>query len=124
MTLEALQPWIRPAVVLAAAAAIGLLFRLVFVQKMAQLSRRTETELDDLIVAAIKRHIPFWFLLGGVVLAVRNSPLDPRHHALVDQSVQVLLILSLSLVAANFLTSLVERSTARAGATFISTSLI
>jgi small-conductance mechanosensitive channel len=118
-----LQDWLQPALTLAVAIALGLLSKSVFVRKMAQLSQRTETELDDLLVEAVKRHIPFWFVLGGLVLAVRGSPLDPKHHAMVDQVAKVLLILSLSFVAANFLTGFTERATQRAGATFISTSL-
>jgi small-conductance mechanosensitive channel len=121
--LERLRPWLPPAIVLAAAVALGLVFKSVFVRKMAQLSQRTKTDVDDLIVAAIKRHIPLWFVLGGIALAVRGSPIDPAHHASIDRIVKVLLILSLSLVAANLLTGMVERATTRAGATFISTSL-
>ncbi|MSR60897.1 MAG: mechanosensitive ion channel family protein [Planctomycetes bacterium] len=118
-----LRAWLQPAVVLAAAVVLGFLFKSVFLRKMAQFSARTKTDLDDLIVEAVKRHIPFWFLLGGLVLAVRGSPLDPQHHEAVDQSAKVLLILSLSFVAANLLTGITERATQRAGATFISTSL-
>jgi len=123
MTLDSLKLWIQPAIVLAAAVGVGFLFKSVFLRKMAQFSARTKTDLDDLIVEAVKGHIPFWFVLGGLALAVRSSPLDPRHHELVDQAAKVLLILSLSFVAANLLTAITERATARAGATFISTSL-
>lgn len=115
--------WIQPAVVLAAAVVLGLLFRSVFVRKMAQLSQRTRTDLDDLIVHAVKRHIPLWFVLGGVALAVRGSPLDAAHHAKVDSVAAALFMLSLSFVAANLGTALVERATSRAGAAFVSASL-
>ncbi|NOT30035.1 MAG: mechanosensitive ion channel family protein [Planctomycetes bacterium] len=123
MSLEDLKLWIQPALVLAVAVALGLLFQSVFVRKMAQLSRRTKTDLDDLIVQAVKRHIPVWFVLGGVVLAVRGSPLDAVHHARIDRVAAALLMLSLSFVAANLVTALVERATARAGAAFVSASL-
>jgi len=120
---ESLRAWLQPAIVLTAAVLLGFLSKSFFVHRMAQLSQRTKTDLDDLLVESIKRHIPFWFVLGGLVLAVRGSPLDPKHHEAVDQVAKVLLILSLSFVAANFLTGITERATARAGTTFISTSL-
>jgi small-conductance mechanosensitive channel len=127
MTLEQLlghlRPWLQPALVLTVAVVLGLFFRSYFVRKMAQLSQRTQTDLDDLLVAAVGRHIPLWFVLGGVVLAVRGSPLDPIHHSKVDRVAAALLMLSLSFVAANLVTGLVERATARAGAAFVSASL-
>ncbi len=129
MTLDQLlghlRPWLQPALVLTAAVVLGIVFRSYFVRKMAQLSQRTQTDLDDLIVAAIGRHIPLWFVLGGVVLAVRSSPLHPIHHSKVDSVAAALLMLSLSFVAANLVTGLVERATARAGAgaAFVSASL-
>lgn len=122
-TLADLQPWFRPAIVLAVAVALGLLFKGYFVRKMAQLSQRTKTDLDDLVVRAVQHHIPGWFVLAGVVLAVRGSPLDPVHHSKVDRVAAALLMLSLSFVAANLGTALVERATRRAGAAFVSASL-
>ncbi len=127
MTLDQLlghlRPWLQPALVLTVAVVLGLVFRSYFVRKMAQLSQRTQTDLDDLLVAAVGRHIPAWFVLGGVVLAVRGSPLDPIHHSKVDRVAAALLMLSLSFVAANLVTGLVERAMSRAGAAFVSASL-
>jgi small-conductance mechanosensitive channel len=121
--LETLKLWIQPAAVLAVAVVLGYLFRNFFVHRMTLLSRRTKTDIDDLIVEAVKRHIPVWFLLGGIVLAVRSSPLDPAHHDEVDRVAAALFVLSLSFVAANLATSLVERAATRAGAAFVSASL-
>lgn len=121
--METLKLWIQPAAVLAVAVVAGFLFRNFFVQRMALLSQRTKTDIDDLIVGAVRRHIPAWFLLGGLVLAMRGSPLDPAYHDEVDRVAAALFVLSLSFVAANLATSLVERATARAGAAFVSASL-
>jgi len=121
--LESLKLWLQPAAVLAVAVVLGYVFRSFFVQRMALLSQRTKTDIDDLIVQAVKRHIPLWFVLAGVVLAVRRSPLDPGHHQLADSVAAALFMLSLSFVAANLATSLVERATARTGAAFVSASL-
>jgi small-conductance mechanosensitive channel len=121
--LETLKPWIQPAALLAVAVVFGYLFRSLFVQRMTLLSKRTATDLDDLIVAAVKAHIPLWFVLGGVVLAVRAAPISIEQHSLVDRTAAALFMLSLSFVAANLVTSLVERAAARAGAAFVSASL-
>ena len=120
--LETLKSWVQPAAVLAVAIALGYLFRNFLVSRMARLSQRTKTDFDDLIVQATKRHVPLWFVLGGFVLAVRSAPLSVEHHGLVDRVAAALFMLSLSFVAANLLTSLVERATTRAGAAFVSAS--
>jgi small-conductance mechanosensitive channel len=121
--LETLKLWILPAVVLLVAGALGYLFRNVFVHRMAVLSQKTKTDLDDLIVQAVKRHIPLWFWLGGLVLATRGAPIEGVHHLWIDRIAAALFVLSLSLVAANLITGLVERATRKAGATFVSASL-
>jgi small-conductance mechanosensitive channel len=121
--LATLKPWLQPAAVLLGAAVLGHLFKSFFVHRMALLSQRTKTDIDDLIVQAVKRHIPLWFWLAGVVLAVRGAPIDGALHDVVDRVAAALFVLSLSFVAANLVTSLVERSTLRAGAAFVSASL-
>jgi hypothetical protein len=67
---------------------------------MALLSQRTNTDLDDLIVEAVKRHIPFWFVQAGVVLAIRLSPLAPEYHVRLDRFAAALFVVSVSLAGA------------------------
>lgn len=118
-----LSLWIWPAAVLALALVLGYVFRSFFVHRMALLSQRTKTDLDDLIVVAVKGHIPLWFVLAGVMLAVRSAPIASDHHQLVDRVAAALFVFSLSFVAANLVTALVQRSATRAGAAFVSASL-
>lgn len=118
-----LLDWIAPAAALVIAVALGYIAKFVIVRKITQLSARTETDLDDLIVGAIQRHIPFWFLIGGVILAARLAPITPEHEVFARHVGAALFVLSLSFVAANLLTGLVERTTKKAGATFVSASL-
>lgn len=118
-----LLDWIVPAAVLVIAVGLGYLAKFVVVRKITQLSARTSTDLDDLIVGSIQRHIPFWFLVGGSILAARLAPITPEHELFARHVAGALFVVSLSFVAANLLTGLVERSTKKAGATFVSASL-
>jgi small-conductance mechanosensitive channel len=111
--LETLKPWIQPTIVLAVAIALGYLSRGVFVHRMAALSLRTKTILDDLLVGACRRHIPFWFLLAGLALAGRRAPLSPELLGTLDLVLADALILSLTLVGANLVNAWIESSTAR-----------
>jgi len=124
MNYADLEAWIVPACLFVGALGLGFLVQGFGLRKLTQLTARTKTDIDDLVVGALRRHVPFWFLLGGLTLAVRSSPLTPEHHTVVDRCTAALFVLSLSFVAANLITSLVERSTTRAGATFVSSSLM
>jgi small-conductance mechanosensitive channel len=124
MSLEDLKLWIEPAAVLAMAVGLGYLFRNFFVQRMTLLSQRTKTTIDDLLVDSCRRHIPFWFLLGGLAIATRRAPLQPELIATLDLVFSDALILSLSLVASNLVTGWIESGTAKATGTLASSSLL
>jgi len=123
MNLGTLEAWLVPLGVFVAAVAIGFLARRVLLHRMERLSARTKTDLDDLIVRALKNHLLLWFLLGGVLVSARTSPLAVEHVRFLDRLVAALFVLSLSFVAANLITSLVTRTTAQVPGTFIATSL-
>jgi small-conductance mechanosensitive channel len=118
-----LLDWIAPVAALVVALGLGYLAKFVIVRKISQLSARTETDLDDLVIDSIQRHIPFWFLVGGAVVAARLAPISLEHEAFARHVAKALIVVSLSFVAANLLTGLVERATKKAGATFVSASL-
>lgn len=124
MNWEYIKLWIEPAVLVAAAIVLGYVAKYVIVRRITELSARTQTDLDDLVVGAIRRHIPLWFVLAGCALATRRSPLTPVWVQNVDLALQDILILSLTLVASSLVTGLVLRTTVRAEGTFASSSLL
>ena len=71
------SPWIYALGVLLVALLLGLLARLIIVGRLEALFRRTPTDLDDIAIAASRRWIPVWFLLGGVQIAARIAPIPP-----------------------------------------------
>ena len=123
--LHTLSVWSVPLGLLFGAVLTGWIVQAVVLRKLAQLSARTSTDLDDLLISGLRRHVPLWFLLGGLVLAVRSSPISPEHHVTVDRIATALFVLSCSFVAAGLITGFVERATARAGSTtLVSSSLM
>ena len=76
---------------------LGWLFRSMVVGRLTALLRRSSTDLDDLVLAALRPHIPFWFLILGVVLGTRYFGLSPQVHQIVDRVAEVALILSVTL---------------------------
>lgn len=120
-----LEEWSVPIGIVVGAVLLGWLVQVFALRRLAKLSERTKTDLDDLLIAALKRHVPLWFLIGGVALAARSAPLAPDQWDTVDRIAAALFVLSLSFVAASLITGFVERKTARAGGpSLISSSLM
>src|SRR5262245_45690596 len=97
--------------------------RTIAVRRLAVIFRRTETELDDLLLSACRRQIPIWFLLGGVAAASRVAPLSERLAHVAERLCALGLVMSLSFAAAGLASGLLDHYTRRAGATVATTSL-
>lgn len=123
MSLDVLEAWLLPLGLLVAAGVLGYLAKLLVVQRLVRLSSRTATDLDDLLLASIKRHVPLWFLLGGAALAARAAPIGADHAQLIARLAAALFFLSLSFAAAGLIGGLVDRTSRGAEGTFAATSL-
>ncbi len=116
--------WIPALAVILASAGLGFLTRAVVVRRLEALFARTATDLDDLLLAATRRHLPFWIILVGISIATRLAPLSDKWTRLLDRFCMVGLVTSLSFAAAKFLVAIVERQTKQAGATVATTTLV
>jgi small-conductance mechanosensitive channel len=67
-------------------------------------ARRTPTRLDEEVLAAAHPHVPFWFLLLGVAVAVRYGGPKEAVLSFVDKATLSAFLLSLTLVLSSFLT--------------------
>lgn len=123
MDTTALLPWIPALSALAAGSLLALLARVLVVRRMEALFRRTASDLDDLVLAAIRRHLSLWVLLGALVVASRLAP-SSEHVALVVARLCTLTFLaSLTFAAAHLGSALLARSASSSGATLAMTSL-
>lgn len=116
--------WLPALVVLLASVGLGFLTQAVVVRRLAALFARTSTDLDDLLLAATRRHLPFWIILGGLAIATRLAPLSDKWTRLLDRFCMVGLVTSLSFAGASFLIGLVERRTKQADASVATTTLV
>lgn len=116
-------PWTVALAVLIGSAGLGYLARILFLRRLTDVLLRTRTGIDDLLLKSFRSHVPFWFLLGGLVLAARIAPLATHLGDLVVRTATVLLVLSLSIAAASFSTVLLRQGAARASGTAAATSL-
>ncbi|MGH9868776.1 MAG: mechanosensitive ion channel family protein [Candidatus Polarisedimenticolia bacterium] len=115
--------WLLAAAAILSAMILGILVRALVVRRLSALAERTQSALDNILIAATRRQILLWFLLGGLVIAARLAPLSERALLVVDRISSVGLILSLSWSAATLGTQMLERYTREAGAEIATTSI-
>ncbi len=108
MEREDLIRWGIAAGVASATWALGWLVSRFGLELLARLMRRTRTDLDDALLKALRPHVPFWFLVLGVVLGIRYGHPAEVVITRVDRGATAALLLSLSFALASFLTYVVE----------------
>jgi len=103
---------------------LGFVVRYLIRRRIASWVTRTSTDLDDLAFAALRGHLPIWFLLAGIVVAARLAPVSEGLAQLTDRSCGLLFSVSLTLVAARLASSWLESYGRRTGAAVGATTLI
>ncbi len=87
------NPWLRAAVLMAAAAVLAKLSDLVITRGIALWVRRSRTDLDDRLIALLHRPIFVSVLLAGLWLATRQLELPERLSGVVLDSLVTVLVL-------------------------------
>lgn len=123
MIPSAIESWLLPLGLVAGAGLLGYVAKLFVLPRLARLSSRTASDVDDLFIASVENHVPFWFVLAGIALGVRGAPISAELVELTSRLVTASFFLSLSLVAASLVGKLVDRTTRGAEGSFASTSL-
>ena len=98
-----------PAIVLAAVAATGWLAERVVFRILRRWAAKTATDLDDMVVQALRGPVMLWVVMLGLHLAAQSSNLPDRITGLVAKTLLALWIISLTLVASRLSGKLVKR---------------
>jgi small-conductance mechanosensitive channel len=78
---------------------IGHLVNALVVARLARMARWTESHLDDVVVAELRRRVPFWALLIGVWVSLDHWPLQPHLLALATKVLFAFGVASVTLAA-------------------------
>src|SRR5262245_26268076 len=95
-TWRDLEPWIAPAAIVVGAVALGVMVRVLAIPRLSRLTGRTKTELDDLFLRSIQNHVPLWFLLGGIGVALHVAPVEAKWVEFAHHGAAALFFVSLS----------------------------
>jgi MscS family membrane protein len=112
-------PGVRVAVILIASVIAAKLFELVLRRTLAALVRRTETQLDDLALEAIRRPIFLTVMMIGVGWALDELPLSAREREVIGSILETVVVLAWASAAFKIGHALLEAISRKSGGTSI-----
>lgn len=84
----------------------GFVFRKVVIVYIEFLSRKTETRIDDVIIACLKPHLIYWPVLLGLYFAAKAAPLSAHSVLLLNRTLLILLFVSVTFLISTIATGI------------------
>jgi small-conductance mechanosensitive channel len=103
--------------------ALGYALEWIVLRQAAKIAMKTKWELDNLLVASLKSMIFPWFVVGGVYLAARPLSLSSGQQAMLDKSLQVIIVVVITALVARIAVVLVKYLSKDAGGALPSATL-
>lgn len=97
-----------PLVVFLVVVITGYVMRKIVFLRLAKWAEHTETQLDDIVIAAIKGPFILWFLMLGLYLALELTKFPENIVNLISKALLVLGIFSVTLVMANIIGQMIK----------------
>jgi small-conductance mechanosensitive channel len=117
-------PWLLPVTQIAGGLLLGLIAEKAVLGYLRRLAARTRSEVDDLVVAALRGMPLLWCFLAGLFAASdRLQDFAPHWLNLAQRTLLVIFLLSLTLAAARLLSGLVAVLSSKSEGLLPSTSL-
>ncbi len=101
-------PSARIAIAFALALAVLLSLRAVLIRRLHILAERTSNRLDDLVLGAVRTPSLAWCIALALNVAVLTAPLDDEISGIASSALGVLIVGSVTLVAANIAAGMLE----------------
>jgi small-conductance mechanosensitive channel len=95
------EKFMIPAVLALASAAALLIARAVAFRILHAWARKTETQVDDLIIKSLRTPSVFWSIALGIYLGVVLSDLPAKYVGTISRLIHVIVIFSITVAAAN-----------------------
>jgi len=123
-TFDQIAIWGLPLTFILAGALFGYMIERVFLHRLRELSKASRTRWDDIIVDSL-RHAPMlWFGALGAYTALQMLPLSPQVNRLLRQLLVVLVLLSITVVAARIVGEVVSQYAQRTRSPLPASSLV
>jgi small-conductance mechanosensitive channel len=87
---------------------LGQVGKYIFVNRLGALARRTPAHIDDAVVGAVGKRVPFWSFLVGIYIAAGFWVLAPNVANALDKALYVVAAASLTLLVAEVLVTVIR----------------
>jgi small-conductance mechanosensitive channel len=116
-------PWILPLSLIAGGLLIGLFVDKFVLARLKKITSRTRWAGDEIVIVALRGMPVIWFSLIGIQAALLSLPLGPRWLNLLQQTLLVVAILSVTVVIGRIAVDFVKLYVGRIEGVFPSTSI-
>ena len=121
---DSLERWLIGLAFVAGGWIVGWIAGHMILPRLAKVFTKSNTQLDDIFLAAIRPHVPIWFALLGVFLGARYPLAGSEALIWIDRAIEGAFILSITLAIARLLNGLLSRSAEHWGDAAASSSLV
>ena len=121
--IEKLMQIVLPVAVFLITLITGWILRKIIFIRLARWSAKTETQLDDIIISAIKGPMIIWFLMLGLYLGLEVSILPEKFVNIIHKLLLALGIFSVTFVLANIVSNLIKTYSSKVDTALPVTSL-
>jgi len=109
---EFLFSWWWPLGIAGGTFLLGLLIDLIVLRALKKLAQKTPWEGDELIIRALRRHLPVWMLIIGLIVAAPFMPLAAKIATGIAKWLQFYLVIAVTAVGSRLAGDLIQVSTA------------
>jgi small-conductance mechanosensitive channel len=108
LKLAVIEQLVSPLAIIAGALLLGWFVRRVVIGYLARLAARTKWRFDDLVISSVRSSVILWALALGLYLVARTQGLPKDIAEISSKSLGVLVIFSITVVASNIGTEIIE----------------
>src|SRR3990172_7007258 len=90
-----------PLVILLGTSAVLMIVRGIVFRVLHRCCEKTESCIDDIMLKALRTPSIYWCLAIGLYIGLAVSDIPPKYVLIIDKAIHVILILSISIAAAN-----------------------
>ncbi len=121
---QALMTTIMSTTAFFAVVILGFIVRGILLGRLSAWSRKTASNIDDIIIAAIKSPSVIWIIMLGLFTALQFWDLDPHPRAILEKVLMAAGLLSLTMAVSSLTLQMIKHHAEKLGGHSGSTSLV
>lgn len=108
LKLSIIEQLIVPSAIIVASLMAGWLFKKIVISYLAKLAKKTKWRFDDVVIASVRGSVILWALALGLYIVVLTQSLPITMTEVFSKTLGVLVIFSVTVVASNIGTEIIE----------------